>query len=202
MTSTITRARTVTVEADPFIEELTERLDDQRAQADLDARREELVAKAAAKYPTKEARLQARAEAVAEAAGRDAWGDPLYTREDVLSWVGRCLDHDCAPPRLAPSDVDQLARLVIVPNAKLREAYEREAELRDGEDPPLVTQLARAIGAGSWGKPDVSYVKRLLGIVPSTGGSNYAPTLRVFMPYDHAALMAAELNLDYQTLGI
>jgi hypothetical protein len=151
--------------------------------------------------PEERAKLPLLAEVFARAMPSDPrTREPLFTAADVLGWVERAIEHDCTIPRLRAEEVEDVFRLRRIPNALLREEYLRQQE--EHEDDGLPTLIAHKIGAVSNGKPDVTYVKRILGVEPQPGSKGYAPTFRFFVPYEQAVAIADALDLDYHELGV
>lgn len=141
------------------------------------------------------AKLPAAAEVISKAAGVDPLtGERRYSAAEVVGWFDRAIELDISPPRLYPRDVEGLCRLEVVPNARIREA----AEDRD----VFIAAVARKISGDGSKQPDTTYAQRLLGAVPTSASNGYAPTLRLFMDYEHAVAMADVLDLDYHEIGV
>lgn len=191
------------------IADALESVEDARAQAALDDRTAALLRrmKAAQDVGDRQERLLLQAQVIAEACGghgpdEDGDGDPYYSTADVLSWIARAVERECAMPRLGPTLIADLTALRVIPNARLREAVE-EREAREGDG--IYTRLAEAIGYGHGEhspRAGTTYVKRLLGMETNAGKKGYPPTLRLFMSYEHAATFAQVLDLAFQTIGV
>jgi hypothetical protein len=140
------------------------------------------------------------AEAVSLAAGKsELTGRHHYSKAEVLSWFVRAVEKGCAVPRVRAGDVEDIFRLNRVPNARLRQEYERRTEA--GQE-ALAASLARAIGSESRGKPDSSFALRVLGVESAPTGKQYLPSLRLFCSHDQAVAMADELGLTYHDVGV
>jgi len=145
-------------------------------------------------------KLPELAEVISRAAPRDTTGQALYSPEDVLSWVERAVAEGCTMPMLGAREAEDLFRLKRVPNALLREEFERQED--EQEDDGLATRLAYAIDAVSGDQPDSTYVKRLLGVETSRTRTGYPDTLRIFLDYELAVRLADNLGVDYHDLGL
>lgn len=144
------------------------------------------------------ARLQLQATLVSEAVGTDAWGDLLYSPEEVLADYARALDLGCGVANLRPSTLEDLAEMRKVPNARIRRVIARRRAA--GEE--LGSMIARALDVVAGDRPDVRHAYRMVGMEPVPARPGYQPTLRLFLDYESAVALSDALDLSYHETGV
>jgi hypothetical protein len=143
-------------------------------------------------------------ELTANAIGTD------YIAADVAGWCERAVAMGAGHPRIDRADLWDLLHVRKVPNAPFR------AALRGDVTGAMVAEVHRrlskierergvscgASGLLSSNGPQTRLVRRWLGMETNPGRGSYLPTLRIFIGYEQAEVLAHVLNLAPHQAGI